>query len=436
MDSLYHLFVSDRKENDINKEKLLKKIDDKVAEFTQNYTSHKDEKLNSIHIENQTEEKKLEFQKTDTVGKIKLNETKKNNILNSKIINLEKRIENLKEKVSELNIEFVKPMFKYHEFIPLLLFFIGLSVGMVLFYSSSAYIMLYSHDDAMAAAKAGITANPQVYEAAAWSKAYIKGGTALFYISFFVFIPFTIAYSSHNINEKIKSKNLIKILSFCAVVALDVFIAVKVARTISEINFLSKGITPDHSITGLLTDINFWLVFFLGAIPFFFLAALMNKLIYFFAERSTQAGRERMLMERKYLQEKIKELNENIAELKDDTNSIDLEIEKLENERIQLEQSLIFLPKELDVKTAQTNQETNNKIADIRKKADVYKNDIENDNIQISLSSLKDRVSAFIEGWNEWLHDEYAIDKAVLKSQEAMLACDNWLTDNMKKIES
>ncbi|MDG4716534.1 phospholipase D-like domain-containing protein [Winogradskyella marincola] len=436
MDSLYHLFVSDKKENDLNKEKLLQKIDDKVAEFSQNYNSEKDHKTNTLQIENQAQEKKLEFEKTDINGKIKLKETEKHNTLNTKIKNLEQEKDNYKEKINDLNIEFVKPKFKYHEFIPLIIFFVGLSICMVLFYSSSAYIMLYSYDDSLEAAKLGVIENPQVYEASALSKAYIKGGTALFYIGFFVFIPFTIAYCAHNLNETSRKKNLLKTTFFSAVIGLDIFIAIKVATTIGEINHLSKGIIPDYSINAMLTDINFWLVFFLGAIPFFFLAILMDKLIAFFKARSTQAGREKMILEIKYLKEKIKKLNENISACKEDANILDLEIEKLENQLLQLEQSLIFLPKELDSKLVQITQDTNNKIADIRKKADVYKNDIENDNIQISLSSLKDRVSAFIEGWNEWLHDEYAVDKAIIKSQEAMLACDKWLIENVKKIES
>ena len=436
MDSLYHLFVSDKKENDLNKEILINKIDDRVAEFTQNINTKKDEKINSVHIENHAEEKKLEFQKTDIIGTKNKKETEKKNILETTIVQIEKNISNLKDKVSELNIAFVKPKFKYHEFIPILLFFLGLSVAMVLFYSSSAYIMLYSYDDAMEAVKAGISVNPQVYEANAWAKANSKGGTALFYISIFVFIPFAIAYVAHNYTEKGLSNTLKKYSSFLVVVLIDIFIALKVSKTIEQINFLSKGIAPDENKFAFLWDINFWLVFFLGAIPFFFLAGLMNKLIQFFAERSTQVGRERMLIERKLLKEKIDDLEKDITTYEDQANRIDLDIEKLKNELNQLEQALIYLPKELDTKITQTNQEANNEIADIRKKADVYKNDIENDNIQISLSSLKDRVSAFIEGWNEWLHDEYATEKAVHKSQEAIEACDQWLADNMKKIES
>ena len=434
MDSLYHLFVSDKKENDENKEKLYKKIEYKVEEFTQNINSQKDERLNSVMVENNTEEKRIEYQKTESTAKKNQKEGEKKNILETKIATIEKQIENIKDKITTLDIDFVRPMFKHHEFWPQLFFLIGISIAMVLFYSSSAYIMLYSYEDAMEAVKTGINVNAQVYESKAFTKAIAKGGSTMLYILVFVFIPFTIAYIAHDVDEKSDRKifNAVKKYgSYFFVIMIDTFIAFKVSETIGEINYLSKGIVYERTFY----DVNFWLVFFLGAIPFFFLAELMNKLINFFANRSVQTGREKMLVEKKVALTKIDDANKEIIKLRNNTNNIDLEINKLESEITQLEHTLIALPKELDLKISQINQEANNNIANVRKKADVYKNDIENDNIQISLSSLKDRVSAFIEGWNEWLHSEYSIDKAVGMSQEAIKVSEQWLTDNMKKIE-
>jgi hypothetical protein len=435
MDSLYHLFVSDKKENDENKKRLLQKIEDKVSEFNQNIDTTKDAKLNSVQVEITAEEKRIHFQKAEAEGRKSNKKTEKNNIIETTIPNKEKLISDLKEEISEFDIKFVKPLFKYHEFIPRILFFLGLAIVMVLFYSSSAYIMLYSFDDALLAAERGVSVNPQVYESKAVSKAIAKGGTAIYYILLFVFIPFAIAYSAHDnnsVNVNKITKHIKKYISYAVVIAIDTFIALKVSSTIGEINYLTKGVVYERSFD----DINFWLVFFLGAIPFFFLADLMNKLISFFANRNTQEGIEKMLAEKKILKNRIDNLNSEVDIHKEHSNKIDLEMNNLDNEISQLKQSEFFLPKELNTKTSQINQAASNGIANIRKKADVYKNDIENDNIQISLSSLKDRVSAFIEGWNEWLHDEYSIEKAVGKSQEAIKESDQWLAENMKKIEA
>jgi len=99
--------------------------------------------------------------------------------------------------VIKLEIEFVKPPFKWHEFVPLIVLFLGLAFAMVLFYSSSAYIMLYSHDDALLAIENGLNVNPQVFEAGAIRKAFSKDFVGGLYILFFVFIPFAIAYVAH-----------------------------------------------------------------------------------------------------------------------------------------------------------------------------------------------------------------------------------------------
>lgn len=435
MDSLYHLFISDKNENNQNKERLLKKIDDKVAEITQSFIGERDKQVDSVEIEMQAEEKGIEYQKNDKKGLISKKESEKKHIIENLVPQKEKEIDELKEIVDELDIEFVKPKFKYHEFIPLLFFFTGLSLVMFLFYSSSAYIMLYSYDDAMLAIKAGLQVNPQVYEAEAIPKALEKGGTALLYIFLFVFIPFAIAYEAHN--KSLKSKNKLsyyfkKVISYAVVIGIDFFIAFKVSETIREINYLSKGIDSNESF---FQDVNFWLVFFLGAIPFFFLSILLNKLIEFFAERNSQVGVEKMQIEKKLRLKKIKEIEKQKNQLLEKVSQIDLEINNLKNEFDQLEKDLIFIPKDFDLKKKKINRETDNRIATSNKKADLYKNDIENDNVQISMSSLKDRVSAFIEGWNEWLHDEYSTEKAQKKSSEAMSEVDKWLEQNLKKID-
>ena len=436
MDSLYHLFVSDKKENNENKEKLFNKIEDKVAEFTQNINTEKDEKLNSAEIKINSEEKNIEFQKTEITGRKSNKQVEKKNIIETTIINKENQILSLKDRITALDIEFVKPMFKHHEFWPQLIIFIGLTIAMVLFYSSSAYIMLYSADDASDLGRLGITFNPQVYDAFALSKALKKGGSAMLYIMVFVFTPFVVSYFLHRLDKDKDKIYLKRIFCYLAIIALDIFIALKVSSTIREVNLITLGIETEGSFQTIIHDINFWLVFFLGAIPFFFLAELMSMILTFFTERSIQSGREKMLVEKKASKNKIDTLNLEIINSLDKSNIIELEINNIESEVSKLEQALIFLPQELNLKVSQINQEANNRIATVRKKADVYKNDIENDNIQISISSLKDRVSAFIEGWNEWLHDEYAIGKAIGKSQEAMKASDEWLDDNMKKIES
>ncbi len=444
MDSLYHLFISDRTENTEKKNRLLQKIDKKVEDLSQGIITRKDERNHSIEIENQAIEKDLEIQKTNLQGKTKSIENQIDFINKTTIYDLEKGIEKEKEDIKQWDVAYVKPRWKWHEFIPLLLILSGLLVAMFLFYSSSAYIMLYSMEDARFQLSNGLDANPQVFQANAISRAFNKSTIAGIYILAFVFIPLAIAYITHFGSSKDEEANLTtgwkqkgmqflkKSPGYLVVILLDAFIAFKVADTIKDIKFLTSGIRSEESV---YTDINFWLVFFLGAIPFFFLAAILQKFLNVLGERNVQAGKEKMLVMKKHALKRIEELDEKIKTQKEAVHLLEEQIQDTENQAKEVQQRITFLPKELDAKIKQNNENTFNHLQLIQKKADLYKNDIENDNIQISMSSLKDRVSAFIEGWNEWLHDEFAVSKAVELSKEAMNKSDAWLEANLKKID-
>ena len=74
----------------------------------------------------------------------------------------------------------------------------------------------------------------------------------------------------------------------------------------------------------------------------------------------------------------------------------------------------------------------NDKIRALKRKADLYKNNIDNDNIPISVSALKDRVSVFLEGWNEWLHEQFSVNRAKTHSENARKTAEIWLSNNIK----
>ena len=67
-------------------------------------------------------------------------------------------------------------------------------------------------------------------------------------------------------------------------------------------------------------------------------------------------------------------------------------------------------------------------------KASLYINEIENDTIKISATSLLNRISAFLEGWDEWLHSQFAFQIATTTSQESRDIVDQWLKENVKNL--
>ena len=437
MNALYHLYISDNNSTNEKKEKLIKKINDKSKEFILKITAEKDQKINSHEIATIAKKNNVESQKNNIIGNKDVLELKNKIISEQKIRNLEEDNENLNKNKSELKISFIKPAFKWHEFIPLSILFIGLSFLMILFYSSSAYIMLYSLDDAIIAISNGIQVNPQVFLADALSLAFDKSRVAGLYILFFVFIPFAIAYISHdkkntisNVKTKIKSFSL-----YIIIFLIDTFIAVKVSQTINKIDFL-KGVRANtmDGFQTYLTDVNFWLVFFLGAIPFIFVAILMNKLIYFFIERTPEIEELKLKQEISLITNDINQCYEKIKVEKTILQENEIKILEFNNQINELEQKLIYLPNETDKEISTIINETNNKEAIINNKATLYINEIENDTIKISATSLLNRISAFLEGWDEWLHSQFAYQIATTTSQESRDIIDQWLKENVKNL--
>jgi hypothetical protein len=298
--------------------------------------------------------------------------------------------------------------------------------------------MIYSYQDSMELIRAGIPLadiNPQVFESNALLKSFNKDGIAGYFIILFFFVPLVIAYISHlknDLEDKRSVRDLIKMIScYLVVIFIDAFIAAKVTNTIIEIKKETKLIDPNFELTfsDLLLDLNFWLVFCLGALPFIFLSILIDKLSVFFKERSPETEQKKLKHQKKVLLKRNNEYSTEIDELDIDIKSKEREAVRLKNEIMEVDKKLTFLPIEVDHQKTASNNLIDKRIEYINKKAGLFLNDIDNDNISISFSTLNHRISSFIEGWNKWLYNEYAIEKAISMSDNAEKTIDKWLEE-------
>jgi len=443
MDSLYHVYISDNAENVELKEKLTQKIDKKKDELIQLEEIDRSKKNDSDEIRDVTKQKELSFEKVALEKEQEL--TRKDIELTEKTIQaIKEKITDIKDQVLGLELDFMKPAFNWFAFIPLALFVLGLGIYLMLFYSSSLYIMIYSYQDAMALIKAGVPMadiNPQVFESAALSKSFQKEGIAGIFIVLFFFVPLVIAYVSHlreDIEAKKSYKDYVKMV-FCylVVIFIDGFIAAKVTSTIINIKIEAKQLPPDFELTlsELFVDLNFWLVFCLGALPFIFLSVLIEKLSIFFKGRSPETEKKKLKHHKKTLVKKSIAYEHEVDELINVVKTKEKEVVRLKNDIIQVDKKISFLPIEMDhIKTA-TNNLIDKRIEFIVSKASLFLNDIDNDNISVSFSTLNHRISSFVSGWNEWLHDEYSIDKARLMSDSAHKIIDQWLEEKATVIK-
>ena len=189
MDSLFQIFISDVNQVEEKKKTLKSKIDSKKEELSSNYELDKN---NNKHIkEKEYSVKTSDFKEQilNQEGEKKLKTSSVEFIKNTTIPDFIQKIENIKKSITDLQVEFVKPKIKWFELIPMLIILLGLGTSLFLFYSSSAYIMLYAKEDALEALRNGIIPMAQVFNSNAMQYASFKGGTAMFYLSVFVFIP-------------------------------------------------------------------------------------------------------------------------------------------------------------------------------------------------------------------------------------------------------
>ena len=438
MNSLYHLYISDNAENVQLKEKLIQKINKKKEELIQLEEIDRTKKESSEEVFDLTKQKEYSIEKSSLEQELEL--ANKDIELNKKTINtIKEKINSIKDQITGLELDFMKPAFNWLAFLPMTIFVLGLGAYLMLFYTSSLYIMIYSLQDAMDLIKAGVPLadiNPQVFESKALTKSFEKEGIAGYFITLFFFVPLVIAYISHlkdDISEKRTKWDYIK-MGFCylVVVFIDAFIAAKVTNTIVEIKKEAKQIAPDYALTfyELITDLNFWLVFCLGALPFVFLSILIEKLSIFFKERSPETEKKRLRFQKKVLEKKNIEHNAEIDNLEEKIKEKEKDIVRIKNEITQVENKIAFHPMEVNNRKIANDNLIDKRIDYIKNKASLFLNDIDNDNVSISHTTLNHRISAFIEGWNEWLHDEYSIEKATLMSDSAEKMIDKWLAEN------
>ena len=285
LDTVYSVFINEIDVIEDKKRRLLAKIDEQQVKS-----------VNSI-------KQKLELQLATSKGEYEVNKMNLNNrIINNKaqilikeqrkkegiksitLPALEKQIEEVKNKIKDNQVDFVKPAFKWFEFIPTLIINLGLFAYLVLFYSSACYILLFGALDAEEAdrQRASITP-PEIFNAHAISKAWDQGGSAPFFILVFIFLPVAFALAGRFIKNQVWAN----FISFgFGIIIIDGAIAYQVAKTIHYINKMKGDVTEPWHASQVFQETNFYLVFVLGALGLLLFKFTYNKFIEIFEKKS------------------------------------------------------------------------------------------------------------------------------------------------------
>jgi hypothetical protein len=430
-DSLYSSFVNSIDVLDDKKNRLLSKIEEQKTKSVDSIISKYDIERSKLRSLYGAQENTLILGNTEIETQISLNESRINKIENHDLVEIEKEKESIKQEIEALDTEFVKPGFKWFEFIPNVIFTIGFLCYLFLFYSSAAYILIFSSADAKSDRLAGIkTTPPEIFDANALSKASDKGLVAVLILCLFVLIPVVLSIVNKYLRDhsyfKKWPEGRVRLLTYFSFIMVDAFIAYSVTKSIHDVEYLTGTIDDIWEFTMVFSSPDFWLVFVMGALGLFLFDLVYEKLMAIFEERNPDIDEMRKKKRVKLKKEVIKQLTKDQSELKDKIHEHRELITSGTQEKLKNLQSIEQLRSKeaMDIASIESNQQI--QIESIQRITDIYKSHIENDNYLISIHAMKDRINTFLDGWVQYLYEVYSVSKASGIIRESNIEAEKW----------
>lgn len=429
LDTVYSVFINDIDVVEDKKKRLRTKIEEQEVKSINAFEESLNLQLQTAEVEAENETLNANNQLINLKAETEKNRQEIQNLKDGKVTLLEKSIAEIKDRIRNAQRDFVTPKFKWYEFIPVLFANICLITYLFIFYSSACYILLFAIDDAKAAKEAGLDAIPmEIFNPKALSLTFSKGGSGIIFILLFVSIPLFCAL----IKLFTKKQWLIISMFVIGILFVDTAIAYKVSAAIYQMKYDGGYLTETWQITMAFKDPNFYLVFLLGGFGLLMLKFAFEKLMLIFDERNPDIATIKNDLLIKQMHEDLKQEEEKVLIVKGEIFLIEGKNIGLEAQYKIIETKLISIPNRLNLlreikKTDLITGKQN--ITDI---STIYKSHVENDNLPISIDSLNDRINIFLEGWNDYLHEEYAITKATEKSREAFDTVVNWQNEKVR----
>lgn len=429
LDSVYAAFINDINVVEDKKKRLIAKVEEQKSRTIDSYREQTDILLKQLESEGQVS-LLAAGKEIDRINSEQSSLKKEIQVIDTVTIqHIDEQESNLKKEISELAIANAKPAFRLFELIPLILLFASLLTYVFFFYSSAAYILIFSERDAIADALQNVKMPPpEVFNANALSIVGEKGLVATFFVVFFVSIPISFSFIPFSKNKVVSY--LISIVLGAIVV--DTFIAYKVASSIHEIKYLHGAVDVHWELSMMWQEPNFYLVFICGAFGLILLKVLYERLKSIFDERSLDSIARKNEMRVREKQAAIQDLRSKKTTLLEEKISKEQRVALLSLEIQKIEKDLVAMPIKRNSSESKVQKELIENIQRIESMTLVYKSHIENDNLPISIDLIKDRINVFIEGWNDSLYDEFAAPKAQARCEEAVKVVNVWLSEKLK----
>jgi hypothetical protein len=430
-DTLYSVFINDIDVVEDKKNRLIAKIEEFRVKSQDTTAKNYETQIDFLEREHMINKSNLEVSRTNLEAEIEVITKTAQGIKEQKIPVIEQKNEELEQQIRAKEREFVKPVFKWFEFVPTVIFALALFFYLFIFYSSAAYILLFSIEDTKVLQAQGISFNAaQIFDPKAVTKAWNKEGAAPYFIFLFTFIPLAFAVADRFV--KVRWATLVSILSFVfGIFVLDGVIAYKVTEAVHEVNYMQGNTNNPWHATMAFTDTNFYMVFMFGAAALILFKLAFKKLLCFFEDRNPDTLALRNELAIKQIREEKNSNGEKIITLKEEVAAFEKNIIQLKADIKRTDLELADLPKSLNQHLQKRKSQLVSESEMIDRIAAIYTTRVQSDNIPVSIDALKDRINIFLEGWNDFLFQEYATPRASLKTSQAAQVATDWQANKL-----
>lgn len=440
MDSLYSNFINEIEVITEKKTRLKNRIEEQLKVSIGNVEMKTQNETDTLHYNLSSEIQHTE----NTIKAIEKDiEDKKHTIETNtsiKIPFVQDKIDVLVKKINELKVDFVKPPVN----LPLTLLLSFITVMLVLyifvFYSSVAYIFIFSKEDIVAELRKGmVTEIPEVFNAHAITKIWDKGAGGIMFLFLFVSIPLALGMlkliqPEKNEKEQENKTGFHSIIRFfqnnlglLLIFLVDCFIAYKVAKNINDIEYLTNQTDKKAIFSEIVFSQNFLLVFTLGTLGVYLFGLVINRLYHSYHKRTKTHHQEKTEFIVRKLEEEKEKHQIQVNDLKEENNRLNGEILGQERNKTILNKQLQELPILTNTKVNNLKQLLLTFKEKVENLAQIYKSQVDNDRLPISKPEMENRVNIFMEGWSKYLYEIYSVNKAEVKTTEAIRECENWL---------
>jgi CRISPR/Cas system CMR-associated protein Cmr5 small subunit len=429
LDNVYSSFLRDIKISNDKKELIKSSLHEQLERSKGHVSIKTQNDLSFLEKESNMEKAELEAEISNVRAEIVSLEAEITNSKDNEQKSLHDNIQESQRKIAEIENDNYRPNIPLYTFIPNLVFLALVLVYSIIFYSSAAYILIFSQDDAkQEKLNGGMIGSPEIFDGEAISKALEKGPVSLLFILLVpIFIVALIFVINKVENVKLRLAYLISVILF-----IDSFTAYKVAESIHRIEYL-KGQAPEQWRFNMVwANSDFYLVLVFGLLALLTLEFLLSHLFKVldgrnqdikFLKSKLELGKERTI------------LSETKNELKEIKNQVTLKLAETENRKADialLEKRISLAAKDMERQRHAIEAKRDHQNSTFENITNINLTKIENENFTFSTIYVSDRISIYMRGWKDFLHEQFAVNIALKKSREADEQVRLWKSNNLK----